>query len=115
LRAPAIVGSHLTLWRLLEVMCGVAIPSAAFGEAKARRVGVLGEVFVLVPALLLGVFNIWTVHRAGYAAYQQSKKYSDSAQAWWARFAYLGLGLWIIISLLVGVGIGSMTLRAVGK
>ena len=70
---------------------------------------------MLVPALVLGVLNIWAVHRAGYALYQQSKRYSEPAQMWWARCTYLGLGVWIIIALFLGAGIGSVALRAVGK
>ena len=108
-------GSRFTLWALLEVMSGAMIVSGALAEAKTRRVGFTGEALVLVPAIVLGVLNIWTVHRAGYALYQRSKRYSESAQNRRARFAYAGLGVGIIISGLLGVGIGSVVLRVVGK
>jgi hypothetical protein len=96
-------------------MCGTMILSGAFAEAKIRRVGFAGEALVLVPALILGILNTWMVHRVGYALYQRSKRHSESEQNRRARCAYLGLGVWAIVSLFLGDGIGWVVLRTVGK
>jgi len=110
-----VLGSRFTLWLLLKVISGAMIPGGAFAEARTRRAGYIGEVLVLVPALVLGALNTWTVHRVGYALYQRSKRYSEPAQMWWARCMYLGLGTWVAISLFLGAGFGWVVLRAVGK
>ena len=70
---------------------------------------------VLMPALLLGVLNPWVVHRIGYEVYQHSKRYSESAQTWWARGMFLGLGLWLIVSMFLGEGIGWVVFRVTGE
>ena len=91
------------------------IVSGAFAEAKTRRAGFMADVMVLVPALILGVVNAWAVHRVGYAVCQRSQQYSELIQNRQARCMFLGLGVWIIISVFLGDGLGWVVLRVAGK
>jgi len=109
------LGSRPTLWLLLELVAGTSVVSGAMGYLSGRGLGYRMYAAVILIALIFGVLNILAVYRVGFTLNARSEHSSGSGGEWWPLAMYLGLGLWIVISLLLGAEVTKLMLLAVGN
>jgi hypothetical protein len=103
----------VTLWHLLLAMCLVMPASGAVVSARLANAGFVGYALVITLGLALGVGCAWTMRTAGSVAAACISRQSAPWQERSFRALYLAAGLWIVVSLVLGVWVSSMALRLI--
>ena len=106
-------GSAVTLWHLLLAMCLVMPATGAVVSARLANAGFVGYALVITLGLALGVGCAWTMRTAGAVAAARISRQSARWQERYFRALYLAAGLWIVVSLVLGVWVSSMALRLI--